>query len=126
MTLAHSLRDGHTNHPEKTALIFAEQAWTYAEIDTLTDRVASNLLAQGLKPGDRVALHMNNCPELVFGCFGCFKAGAIAVPINTRMGPSEIEYFLQHSEARFTLVSRTSINRSRRSDRTCHSYTSAI
>ena len=101
MTLAGSLRDGHTRHPEKTALIFGEHAWTYAEVDTLTDRLATNLLAQGVEPGDRVALHMSNCPELVFSYFGCFKAGAIAVPINTRMGPSEIEYFLQHSEARF-------------------------
>ncbi len=101
MTLARFLRDGHTHHPEKTALIFGEHAWTYAEVDTLTDRLATNLLAQGLKPGDRVALHMGNCPELVFSYYGCFKVGAIAVPINNRMGPSEIEYFLQHSEARF-------------------------
>ena len=101
MTLARFLRDGHTHHPEKTALIFGEHAWTYGELDILTDRLATNLLAQGLKPGDRVALHMSNCPELVFSYYGCFKVGAIAVPINTRMGPSEIEYFLQHSEARF-------------------------
>lgn len=101
MTLARFLRDGHTHHPEKTALIFGENAWTYAEVDTLTDWLATNLLAQGLEPGDRVALHLSNCPELVFGYYGCFKAGAIAVPINDRMGPSEIEYFLQHSEARF-------------------------
>ena len=101
MSLARFLRDGHTHHPEKTALIFGEQTWTYAEVDTLTDRLATNLLAQGLEPGDRVALHMSNCPELVFSYLGCFKAGAIAVPINPCMGPSEIEYFLQHSEARF-------------------------
>ncbi len=101
MTLARFLRDGHTHHPEKTALIFGENAWTYAEVDTLTDRLAANLLGQGLEPGDRVALHMSNCPELLFSYYGCFKAGAIAVPVNERMGPSEIEYFLQHSEARF-------------------------
>ncbi len=72
MTLARCLRDGHTHHPEKTALIFAEHAWSYAEVDALTDRLATNLLAQGLKPGDRVALHMSNCPELVFSYYGCF------------------------------------------------------
>jgi long-chain acyl-CoA synthetase len=101
MTLARFLRDGHTHYPEKSALIFGEKAWTYAEVDTLTDRLAANLLTQGLKPGDRVAFHMGNCPELVFVTYGCFKAGAIVVPINERMGPSEIENFLQHSEARF-------------------------
>ena len=63
--------------------------------------MAANLLAQGLEPGDRVAFHMGNCPELVFSYYGCFKVGAIVVPINERMVPSEIEYFLQHSEARF-------------------------
>ena len=51
------------HHPEKTALIFGEHTWTCAEIDILTDRLAANLLAQGLKPGDRVALHMSNCPD---------------------------------------------------------------
>ncbi len=70
MSLARFLRDGHTHHPDKTALIFGEQTWTYAEVDTLTDRLATNLLAQGLEPGDRVALHMSNCPELVFGYYG--------------------------------------------------------
>ncbi len=101
MTLGSFLGDERTHHPGKTALIFGENAWTYAELDTLTDRLAANLLAQGLEPGDRVALHMSNCPELVFSYYGCFKVGAIAVPINERMEPSEIEYFLQHSEARF-------------------------
>ena len=62
MTLVRFLRDGHTRQPEKTALIFGEQTWTYAEVDTLTDRLAANLLAQGLEPGDRVAFHMGNCP----------------------------------------------------------------
>ena len=46
MTLARLLRDGHTHHPEKTALIFGEHTWTYAEIDILTDRLAANLLAR--------------------------------------------------------------------------------
>ena len=127
MTLARFLRDGHTHHPEKTALIFAEHAWTYAEVDTLTDRLATNLLAQGLEPEDRVALHMSNCPELVFSYYGCFKAGAIAVPINLRMGPcrrSNTSY--STAKPGFTLASRTYTNRSFRSDHTCRSYTSAM
>ena len=33
-SLARFLRDGHTHHPEKTALIFGENAWTYAEVDS--------------------------------------------------------------------------------------------
>jgi long-chain acyl-CoA synthetase len=93
MNLAQFLRDRHTRYPDKTALIFGGDSWTHDEVDSLTERLAANLLAAGLLPGDRVALHMGNCPELVFATYGCFKAGAIVVPINERMGPSEIEYF---------------------------------
>ena len=46
----------------------------------------------GIGPGDRVALHMYNGSELAIGYFACFYAGAIAVPINTRMKAPESKY----------------------------------
>ena len=66
MTLARSLRDGHTHHPEKTALIFGEHAWTYAEVDTLTDRLAANLLAQGFVAGrfEEGLAELRRCVEI--------------------------------------------------------------
>jgi long-chain acyl-CoA synthetase len=103
MSLADYLRYGQTHYPKKTALIFGERSWSYAEVDEITDRLAMNLLAVGLKTNDRVGLHLLNCPELLFGYFACFKTGAIALPINTRLKSAEIEYILQHSEARFYL-----------------------
>jgi len=58
MNLAQFLRDGHARYPDKTALIFGGDSWTHDEVDSLTERLATNLLAAGLLPGDRVALHM--------------------------------------------------------------------
>ncbi len=125
MTLARCLRDGHTHHPEKTALIFAEHAWTCAEVDTLTDRLATNLLAQGVKPEDRVALHMSNCPELVFS-LDALRPAPLQCRSMTAWGRRRSNTSYSTAKPGFTLVSRTYTNRSFRSDRTCHSYTSAI
>jgi long-chain acyl-CoA synthetase len=83
--------------PEKVAIAFGDQSWTYAEFDDITDSVARNLLAAGLEPGDRIAIHLLNGPEFAFASVGCLKAGCTAVPINTRLKGREIDYILRHS-----------------------------
>ncbi len=85
--------------PDKAAVICGDQSWSYAEFDRLTTVIASRLLAAGIQPGERIAFHLLNVPELALGYIGCLKAGAIAVPINTRLKGPEIEYILRHSEA---------------------------
>jgi long-chain acyl-CoA synthetase len=97
MSLTVALNRSRTRNPEKAAIVFGDQSWTYAEFDELTDHIAANLLAAGLEPGDRIAFHLLNGPELALVCFGCLKAGCIAVPINTRLKGPEIDYILRHS-----------------------------
>jgi long-chain acyl-CoA synthetase len=84
-------------NPEKAAIVFGHQSWSYAQFDQLTDDIARNLIAAGLEPGDRLAFHLQNGPELALGYFGCLKAGCIVVPINTRLKGPEIDYILRHS-----------------------------
>jgi long-chain acyl-CoA synthetase len=55
-------------------------------------------------PGDRVALVMSNCPEYVETLFACWHAGLVAVPVNAKLHPKEVEYILQHSGARLCFV----------------------
>jgi long-chain acyl-CoA synthetase len=100
MALGEAVRQGRERHPEKRALIFEQQSWTYAQLDEVTDRIGASLLRLGIQPGDRVAMHFTNCPELIFGYYACFKIGAVAVPLNTRLKGTEIEYVLRHSGAR--------------------------
>jgi long-chain acyl-CoA synthetase len=97
MSLAAGLKDSRTRNPDKAAIVFGRQCWTYAKFDQLSDDVARNLMAAGLKPGDRIAFHLQNGPEIALGYFGCLKAGCIAVPINTRLKGPEIDYILRHS-----------------------------
>jgi len=97
MSLTAALNHSRTRNPQKAAIVFGEQSWTYAEFDELTDNIAGNFLPAGLETGDRIAFHLLNGPELALGYFGCLKAGCIAVPINTRLKGPEIDYILRHS-----------------------------
>src|SRR5438552_4164226 len=103
MALADALTRGHEQCPEKTALIAGDEGWSYARLDEITDRIAARLLEIGIGPGDRVALHFANRPELVQSYYACFKIGAAAVPLNTRLKGAELEYILNHSGARLYL-----------------------
>jgi len=85
--------------PGKIAIASGEERLTYHALDTEARRLAHKLMSIGIVPGDRVALHMRNGIDLAVGYFGCFYAGAVAVPVNTRMMASEVRYVLEHSGA---------------------------
>src|SRR3954454_2936725 len=99
MSIVAELRKTVERFPEKPALIFGNESWTYAQFEQVTDYLARRLLAAGVRSGDRVGLHLPNIPELALSYLGCLKAGVIAVPINARLKAREIDYILRHSEA---------------------------
>lgn len=101
MPLVSALKHASVRNPEKPAVTFGEESWTYSEFDRLTDHIAGNVLAAGIEPGDRVALHLLNGPELALSCIGCLKAGCTVVPINTRLKGQEIDYILRQSGSVF-------------------------
>ena len=99
MSLAALLHDARTRFPSKPSVIIDNQTLSYSELDFRACRLAQQFMAFGVRPGDRVALHMYNGAELAVSYFACFMAGAIAVPVNTRMKAAEIKYVLEHSGA---------------------------
>ncbi len=103
MSLSELLRRQRKRHPQKKALLFEDQSWTYTQLDAITDRIAATLLQLGVQPGDRVALHFSNRPEMVFGYYACFKCGAVAVPLRITLKGPELEYVLNHCGARLLL-----------------------
>src|SRR5258705_8635800 len=60
------------------------QTWTYSEFAASVRNVAGNLWYRGVRPGDRILLHMNNRPEFLLAWFGCAWIGAVSVCTNTR------------------------------------------
>ena len=66
---------------------------------------------RGCKPGDRVAVCSLNSIELVQVYLGLFKAGLIAVTINTRLKPDEVQYILGHAQPRMAFCKSCSSHR---------------
>jgi len=69
------------------------RVWSYAEFADATRRVAAGLHARGVKVGDRVLVHLDNCPESIFSWFGCAVTGASAVTTNARSVADELSYY---------------------------------
>jgi carnitine-CoA ligase len=68
------------------------RTWTYSAFAAGADRVAAGLHRAGVGRGDRVLIHMNNCPEMLLTWFACARIGAVAVSTNARLAGDEIAY----------------------------------
>ncbi len=104
VSLVEALCQSFERHRERIALYSAEGNYTYAELDTITDRFAAALTALGLQPLDRVLFQAANSPQLLLAVVGCLKAGL--VPVCTLPGhrESEIGYLGRHVAARAHVV----------------------
>src|ERR1700754_1975159 len=83
------------SQPESTALVFQENVWTYRRLAEESERIARGLAASGVKPGDRVVLHMMNRPEMLVAYYACFRLRAIAAPLRTAFKFAELAPMLQ-------------------------------
>lgn len=110
MLLGHLLTETAKRTPNQIALWFASHSWTYAQLDEGTARLAAALSAAGVTTGDRVALFLPNCPELVLSYFACFKLGAIVVPLNYRYREPEARYALEHSGSTSLIVHQSLVS----------------
>ena len=72
--------------------------WTYRELARDAAGVAAGLQRRGIGPGDRVLIHLDNCPEFVIAWYACAAIGAIAVTTNTRSVADEMSYFIEDSQ----------------------------
>jgi fatty-acyl-CoA synthase len=76
--------------PGKAAILHEGGAWTYADLERHVGALAGALAdGLGVKPGDRVAHLGLNSPELIALVFAAARIGAIVVPLNWRLTPSE-------------------------------------
>ncbi|MBI4588918.1 MAG: AMP-binding protein [Candidatus Rokubacteria bacterium] len=91
--------------PGKPALVFYGRELTFAELDEATDRFAGWLHARGLRPGDRVAIYLENCPQFAIAYFGGLKAGAVNVCLNPMHKATELLHELEDSAARVLVTS---------------------
>jgi long-chain acyl-CoA synthetase len=100
------LEESARRFPDKTALIFDRQRIKYSEIETRCNRLAHAMVERGLRPGDRVAIWLENSPEVVIALFAALKAGAVFLVLNSTTKAEKIEYLLNNSRARALVTDR--------------------
>ncbi|MFD5765410.1 amino acid adenylation domain-containing protein [Streptomyces sp. NPDC127049] len=104
--VVHAFAAAAARTPEATALVHRERRWTYAELDTASDRVAHRLLDLGAVPGDRVGVAMERSPETVAVLLGILKAGGATVPLDTGYPQERIAAMLEQARP-FTVVAHS-------------------
>jgi acyl-CoA synthetase (AMP-forming)/AMP-acid ligase II len=104
MNLAALYFDVARRLPHQPAVSDNRHAWSYGELAERVARLAGGLRAQGLVPGDRVLLSLENCGEFFELLLGCWAARLCAVPTNARLHPREVEYIAENSGARLLVA----------------------
>jgi carnitine-CoA ligase len=77
----------------------AEQVWTYSQFLARVQRIAAGFAHRGVKPGDRILIHLDNCPEALLAWYACTWMGAVALTTNARAVADELTYYADHSGA---------------------------
>jgi long-chain acyl-CoA synthetase len=98
------LTERASKRPDAIFIIQGQRRVTYGEINQKIFQMASFLLGNGLRKGDRVAILCENSPEYVASYFAIQKAGGISVDINFQYSAHEIIGILNHCSASVLIV----------------------
>ncbi|SCC46352.1 long-chain-fatty-acid--CoA ligase [Arthrobacter sp. NIO-1057] len=86
-------------YSKKTAIIHGTRSYSYREFEASVHRFAQ-VLAERINPGDRVAVLAPNTPEMLMAHYAVPLAGGILIALNTRLSAHELQYIMDHSEAK--------------------------
>ena len=87
-------------YPEKTAVIYGDRIFTYAEFYARCRRLASALARRGIGVGDTVTIMAPNVPALLEAHYGVPMVGAVLNALNYRLDARSIGFILEHGEAK--------------------------
>jgi carnitine-CoA ligase len=106
LTVGGLLAQRARTHDEKPFLWCGKDWISFAELDRRVDAIASGLAGLGLNKGDRVALILSNRVEIAETFFALGRIGVVAVPLNTYLKGTFLEYQLRHSGASHVVADR--------------------
>lgn len=104
MNLSTLLSMNANKYPDKEALVFGEQRFTYKQWHEQADHLAGHLQQKGITRGNKVVLMMPNVPDFAILYLAIVRAGGVAVPINARFSVEEVAYILEDCQAKGMIV----------------------
>lgn len=93
------LRQRARDWSDRVALIHKDRKTTYAELFRRIDGMCGALRRRGVKPGDAVALLLDNSDNYVVCFLAVLSMGAVAIPLNTKLVAREVKYIVENSRA---------------------------
>ncbi|MBU4606204.1 MAG: AMP-binding protein [Proteobacteria bacterium] len=89
---------------QRDCLRYNGEGLTYGQLDRKASQAAGLLQSWGIGKGDRVGLMSFNTPAFVIAYYGILRAGGVVVPINHKLQAPEVDYILNHSQAKLILA----------------------
>ena len=102
--LGEGLLASASKHPTKTALVFRDKEYTYAQLKNSAVSLASSLRDMGLEKGDRVAIFINNSFPCAVAIYAASLAGGVFIVINPQTKANKLKYILKDSGAKILIT----------------------
>lgn len=93
-------------YPDKDALLDGQHSYTYQDLECLSTNFAAFLLSQDVQKGDRIVFCSPKSATLIIAILGCLKAGAIYVPVDSKLPKDRLLFLLNDVSPRFILSGR--------------------
>jgi fatty-acyl-CoA synthase len=103
MNIGDTLRFRANLTPDDEGFVGEGYRYTFSEVNKRVNRFAAYLKSEKIVPTERVAILCKNNEHAATAIYGAAKMGAIAVVLNWRLQPAELEYILNNCEASFLL-----------------------
>ena len=94
----------------KEALNFENRSFSFIEINSLVENLASNLKNLGINEKDVITLYASNSWEWIISYFGIARVGAVINPVNTMLTPNEIKYVVNDCKAKAIITSSEKVS----------------
>ena len=90
--------------PDAPAVVWRGRRWSYRELDARANRLAHRLLARGVVPEERVAIHLERSADFVTAALAVLKAGAAYLPIETTCPADRLRFTIEDAGVRFVIA----------------------
>ncbi len=111
MNLGTLIEDNVKRFGEYEALYFEGRWYTNVEINSNANRLGNALKELGVTKGDRVAIQMPNCPEILSAFPAIYKIGAVVVPLNPLLRPDQAAYIYRDCGAKVIITNSDFLSR---------------
>ncbi|WP_428910872.1 amino acid adenylation domain-containing protein [Niallia sp. Krafla_26] len=97
-------REQKNQFPDKNALVYHEESWTYEQLDWKAQKLAQTLVEQGITKNDVVAILVGHKVEQIVSILSIVKIGAIYLPIDPEYPVDRIEFMVEHAKAKAIII----------------------